>query len=185
MTRRIPGWTVLSSATIAGCLALMVTTMPAVAQEDTAAAVHGSIDECVTVVVGSDDTGPGGSAMTSGQVWQCQGSSDDERLTGTIEVLFNIARWTDVGAIQWGYARISNDEGSWSGTWSSNVQADGEQVILAWYVGEGAYEGWSYVETQQGDYQQPREVFGIAYPGVPPPNVSIELPAEMSLQDPE
>ena len=168
-----------SRAAIVGSLMLLATAVPVVAQVDTAAAVRGSIEECVTVTIGTDSTGPGAAAMTTGQVWKCGISSDDERLSGTMDISYNIMGWSDVGAVQWGYARISNDEGSWRGTWSSNVQPDGKQVILGWYTGEGAYEGWSYVETQQGDYQQPRETFGIVYPGAPPPNVVIELPAEL------
>jgi hypothetical protein len=146
---------------------------PATAQIETATAVSGTIDECLTVAIGSDTTGPGASAMTTDQVWKCQGTSSDPRLSGEIDLVYNIMGWSGTGAVQWGFARISNDDGSWNGTWSSNVQEGGDQVILGWYTGDGAYEGWSYVETQVGEFQQSRETFGIVYPGPPPPTVVI------------
>ena len=173
-TTRIP-WRVLtlSGATLASAALVLALTAPAVAQVDTASAVNGAINECLVIAIGTDDTGPGASATTTDQVWKCQGQAGDERLSGDIDLVYNIAGWSGTGAVQWGYARISNDEGTWNGTWSSNVQEGGEQVILGWYEGTGAYEGWTYVETQYGEYQQPRETFGIVYPGTPPPTVVI------------
>jgi len=162
-----------SSLAIAAGALIAVTAVPAAAQVDTASAVNGAIRDCLVIVVGTDDTGPGASATTTDQVWKCQGEADDERLNGDIDLVYNIAGWSGTGAIQWGYARISNDQGTWNGTWSSNIQEGGEQLILGWYEGTGAYEGWSYVETQHGQYQQPRETFGIVYPGPLPPTVVI------------
>jgi hypothetical protein len=173
-TRRFHSRVLASSgAAIIGAALILATAAPVTAQVDTASAVRGSVKECLTIAFGTDDTGPGASAATTNEVWKCQVESDDERLNGEIDLLYNIAGWSDVGAIQWGYARISNDEGTWNGTWSSTVQEGGEQVILGWYEGTGAYEGWSYTETQQGEYQQSRETFGIVYPGTPPPTVVI------------
>lgn len=162
-----------SSALVAGALALAAA-VPVAAQEvPTASAVYGTIDECLTIVVGSDGTGPGASAATVDQVWKCQGETDDERLNGEIDIIYNIAGWSGTGAIQWGWARITNEGGTWDGVWSSTVEEGGEQVILSWYQGTGEYEGWSYTETQKGEYQQARETFGIVYPGSPPPTVVI------------
>jgi hypothetical protein len=164
--------TAIPAAALAAVL-LISLSYPVVAQIDTASAVNGTIDECLTIVVGTDGTGPGASAMTTDQAWKCRGTSSDPRLSGEIDLIYNIMGWSGTGAVQWGYARISNEEGSWNGNWSSNVQDGGDQIILGWYVGASAYEGWSYVETQVGEFQQPRETFGIVYPGPPPPTVVI------------
>jgi len=163
----------LSGTALMSAALVLVAAAPGAAQVDTASPVNGVIDGCLVIAVGTDGTGPGASATTTDQAWKCRGETDDERLNGDIDLIYNIAGWSGTGAVQWGYARISNDEGSWHGTWSSNVQEGGEQVILGWYEGTGAYEGWSYVETQYGEYQQPRETFGIVYPGTPPPTVVI------------
>ncbi len=157
-------------AAIAGAALILATAAPVVAQVDPASAVQGTIDKCQTIAFGSDGTGPGGSASSANQVWKCAGSADDERLDGDIDLVYNIAAWSGVGAIEWGYAQIRNDGGTWDGT----VNEGREQIVMAWYVGTGDCEGWTYVETQYGDYQRPRETFGIVYPGDPPPSVVIE-----------
>jgi hypothetical protein len=171
--RRSKGLALVAAAAMA-----LAAAAPVAAQEDTAAAVSGTIEECLVIAQGTTTTGPAGSAETINQVWECMGQADDERLSGTISIVYNVAGWTDVGAVQWGWARIENDGGYWEGSWSSNVQADGEQVILGWYQGGGGYEGWSYVETQYGEYQQPRETFGIVYPADLPPNIVLVPPEE-------
>lgn len=168
-----------AAVALAGAALVVVGIGPAVAQAPTASAVDGRIDECLVINVGSAGTGVGGSASVVNQVWKCQGSSDDAWLEGDIDIVYNASEWSGVGAVQWGWARITNDEGSWDGVWSSNVREDGEQIVLAWYQGSGAYEGWSYVETQLGQYQEPRDTFGILYPGDPPPSVVI-TPLEQS-----
>ena len=163
--------TMLAAAVLGAALA------PAAAQVDTASATQGTIEGCQAIAVGSDGTGPGASAASVNQVWKCQGNASDERLQGDIDLVYNVAGWTDVGAIEWGWASITNDGGSWKGTWSSTVNPAGEQVIMAWYVGEGGYEGWTYVETQYGEYQADRNTFGIVYPGDLPPNM-VSVPLE-------
>ena len=169
-TRAVRG-RALSGALLAGALVL-ATVAPAAAQ-DTASAVKGIIDDCLTITQGTTTTGPGASAVTINQIWECNGETDDERLNGKVRLVYNIAGWTDVGAIQYGWITVENDGGSWNGAWSATVRESGEQTILAWYEGTGDYEGWSYIETQNGDYQQERETFGIVYPGSLPPNIEI------------
>lgn len=159
---------------VAGATLVLAMAVPVAAQVDTASATTGTIESCQSITVGSDGTGPGASAASVNQFWKCAGNATDERLQGDIDLVYNVAAWSDVGGIEWGYARISNEGGSWEGTWSSTVSEDSDQVIMAWYVGAGDYEGWTYVETQQGQYQADRETFGIIYPGDPPPTIVIE-----------
>lgn len=163
----------ITTLAVSGALALAMA-IPATAQVDTASAVNGTIEECLTITQGTTTTGPGASAVTINQVWGCNGQADDERLSGDVRLVYNIASWSDVGAIQYGWVTIQNEGGTWDGAWSATVQEGGEQVILAWYNGTGEYDGWSYIETQYGDYQQPRETFGIVYPGSLPPNIAIQ-----------
>ena len=159
---------------VAGAVLTLAMAAPAAAQVDAASAVRGTIDECLTITQGTTTTGPGASAVTINQAWGCVGETDDERLSGDVSLVYNIAGWSDVGAIQYGWVSIQNEGGSWDGAWSATVREGGEQVIMAWYEGTGEYEGWSYIETQYGDYQQPRETFGIVYPGSLPPNIAIQ-----------
>lgn len=163
---------------VAGAGLALAMAGPAAAQDEPASAVTGSIEGCVTIAQGTDTSGPAASAVTINQVWECEGQTDDERLNGTVNLIYNIAGWTGVGAVQWGWARIENENGHWEGSWSANVQEGGEQVIMAWYKGFGDYDGWSYVETQYGDYQQPRETFGIVYSAGLPPNIVLVPPEE-------
>ncbi len=161
--------------TMLGAAALALSAVaPAAAQVDTASATNGTIEACQSITVGSGGTGPGASAASTGQFWKCTGNASDERLQGDIDLIYNVAGWTGVGAIEWGRARISNESGTWDGTWTSTVGEGQLQVIMAWYTGTGDYEGWTYVETQAGEYQADRETFGIVYPGDPPPVVVIE-----------
>jgi len=163
-----------SVTAVAGAALLVMAAAPVAAQVDTASATNGTIEACQSITVGTDGTGPGASAASTGQFWKCTGNASDERLQGDIDLIYNVAGWTGVGAIEWGWARISNDGGSWDGTWTSTVGEGQDQVIMAWYKGTGDYEGWTYVETQSGEYQADRETFGIVYPGAPPPVVVIE-----------
>ena len=165
-------------AVVAGTGLALAMAAPAAAQDEPASAVTGSIEGCVTIAQGTDTTGPAASAVTINQVWECESQTDDERLNGKVNLIYNIAGWTGVGAVQWGWARIENENGHWEGSWSANVQEGGEQVIMAWYKGFGDYDGWSYVETQYGDYQQPRETFGIVYSAGLPPNIVLVPPEE-------
>lgn len=173
--------TAFGAMALAGGL-MVASAGPAGAQEMTVATpVESTISGCLTIAIGTVTTGPGGSDATVNQVWKCQVEADDERLSGDLDLVFNILGWSGTGAIQWGWARITNDGGTWDGVWSSTVRTDGEQVILAWYEGGGAYEGWSYTESQQGDYQQERTGFGIVYPGELPPTVVITPPEEVDV----
>jgi hypothetical protein len=165
-------------ALLTGAVLALTAAAPASAQVETASAVNGTIEDCLVIAQGTTTTGPAASAVTINQVWECRGETSDERLNGTVRLVYNIAGWTDVGAIQWGWARIENEAGYWEGSWSSNVQEGGDQVILGWYQGHEAYKGWTYVETQYGLYQEPRETFGIVYPAGPPPNIVLVPPEE-------
>lgn len=108
--------------------------------------------------------------------------ANDPRVSGTVTGTWNSDRWgvQDDGAlVQWGDVVLSNDDGTWEGSYTGAYASDyGGDILTRWAVGTGAYEGLTFyfwLDAPDGSMSGPW--YGLIYPGEPPPSVQLATPA--------
>jgi hypothetical protein len=81
---------------------------------------------------------------------------DDPRISGAWELTISIDEFPQPGTderveVHWGEFTITNDDGSWSGTWKSTYDSEQPtEVLLYELTGAGAYEGLSALLAPTG-----------------------------------
>jgi hypothetical protein len=108
-------------------------------------------------------------------------TSNDARVSGTVEGSWNSDRWGESAAngaiVQWGTSRLTNDGGSWQAPYSGIYTSETGDIITRWYTGSGGYEGLAFYMWIAGssvfDWQ------GLIFPGTPPP-LSTSTPTNAS-----
>lgn len=159
-----------TEAVIALCLASWA--LPALAQETSPTPVHDAAPALVTGIehcsidTGTTDTGADGVMHYRGGRATCTHEADDPRVSGAVDYTWDADLWP-AGGVQWGAGTISNDGGTWEGTYSG-VVSDPTQgdAITFWLKGAGDYAGLSYYYRVTGS--GPWEVTGLIFPGDPP-----------------
>ena len=123
------------------------------------------------VTWGTTTTGADGTAHVRGGLVQCTHASNDPRVSGTEESSFNGDGWANAAIVLWGTSRITNQGGTWEGTYTgANSDATGD-IVIWWFKGTGEYAGLSYV---MWEHLAPAEVAwtypveGMIFPGEPP-----------------
>jgi hypothetical protein len=97
--------------------------------------------------------------------------TNDPRVTGTDVTDLNMDGWEQPwhgAAIQWGSARLTNPEGSWTGTSSGVFDSVHGDAFVAWFTGGGAYAGLTYFVLGTGAGGGAIKLQGLIYPGTPP-----------------
>jgi hypothetical protein len=104
--------------------------------------------------------------------------ANDPRVSGTLTGSWNSDRWgvlEDGALVQWGDVVLTNDDGTWEGSFAGAYASDyGGDILTRWTVGTGAYEGLTFLfwlDTPNGSFTGPW--YGLIYPGEPPPNVRL------------
>lgn len=105
-------------------------------------------------------------------------TSNDARVSGTVEGSWNSDRWGESAAngaiVQWGTSRLTNEGGSWQAPYSGIYTSETGDIITRWYTGTGAYEGLTFYMWIAGsrdfDWQ------GLIFPGTPPTSSTSSLP---------
>jgi hypothetical protein len=125
-----------------------------------AAYVHG--DRVTTECCGPEDNetfdDEGNRLTMRGMVSSGTMEMDDPRISGSWEMTWNVDEFpqpdTDERVeVLWGEMTISNEEGGWSGTWSStydSAQPEETNLMLYELTGTGAYEGLSALLSPTG-----------------------------------
>jgi hypothetical protein len=96
---------------------------------------------------------------------------NDPRVSGTDVGELNMDAWgspSDGAAIQEGSARLTNDEGSWEGTYTGVYDSVHGDTFVAWHTGSGAYAGLTYLFLGPGTSGDTIKLRGLIYPGTPP-----------------
>jgi hypothetical protein len=108
--------------------------------------------------------------------------ANDPRVSGTLTGTWNSDRWgvlEDGALVQWGDVVLTNDEGTWEGSFTGAYASDyGGDILTRWHVGTGAYEGLTFyfwMDTPDGSFAGPW--YGLIYPGDPPPTVQLSTPS--------
>jgi hypothetical protein len=108
--------------------------------------------------------------------------ANDPRVSGTLTGTWNSDRWgvyQDGALVQWGDVVLTNDDGTWEGSFAGAYASDyGGDLLTRWTVGTGAYEGLTFffwLDTPDGSSSGPW--YGLIYPGEPPPNVQLATPS--------
>jgi hypothetical protein len=120
---------------------------------------------------GTTTTGADGTSHMRGGVVECIHTSNDDRVSGNETSSFNGDGWANAAMVLFGASRITNEGGSWEGTYSgANSDSTGD-IVLWWFKGTGGYAGLSYV---MWEHLSPAEVAwsypveGMIFPGEPP-----------------
>jgi hypothetical protein len=123
----------------------------------------------------------GTSTLSSGSSPAGDDSMSDPRVSGHANLINNyLIGDVDNTGVQWGQYRLANDDGGWEGEWigfyDSTTIDDlaGIENAMAWAIGTGDYEGWSYVANYTGD-PLALDVRGLLYQGDIPPTVALGL----------
>jgi hypothetical protein len=119
----------------------------------------------------------GGTATLVGDVWQYRDSAitsdatrSDPRVGGRGSARLDNDVYGTVGP-QWGTSELENAGGAWTGTLAGGLWdwdlALARSDLTYWFVGSGAYAGWTYYQHVRttGDSEV---VEGIIFPGPPP-----------------
>jgi hypothetical protein len=133
-------------------------------------------------------TGPdaSGTSRVRDGGFTCTDEMNDPRVSGTTQGEWLMDGWgggpNGPGAlVQWSRRmELSNDGGTWAGTYAGfAVPGIGDKIAI-WYKGEGGYAGLSYVqwiEAAPGQVLGGTPVIGLIYPGDVPPTVTEAIPA--------
>ena len=105
--------------------------------------------------------------------------TDDPRLNGVYEVTVKLDEFPQLDTderveVAWGDLTITNDEGTWSGTWTStydSAASDETELTLYELTGAGAYDGLSVLLSPTGSGTDwPRlPMAGAIFPSPLPP----------------
>ncbi|MBI1377380.1 MAG: hypothetical protein GC157_07855 [Frankiales bacterium] len=101
--------------------------------------------------------------------------SDDPRVAGTVTGTWNSDRWgsgPDDGAlVQWGESTLTNDGGTWVGSWAGTMASPVGDMVSRWWRGTGQYEGLTFFFWMKAkDITDPTSTWdGVVYTGDPPP----------------
>ena len=96
--------------------------------------------------------------------------SNDPRAAGTVTGTWHSDRWgtpANAAIIQWGEATITNENGTWEGSYNGFWTSSVGDVITRWWQGTGDYEGLTFYMAATGFSDW--EWVGLIYPGDPPP----------------
>jgi hypothetical protein len=89
-----------------------------------------------------------------GGTLECAETTNDARVSGRSVWGVNMDRWgtgpRNAAMVQWGSVRITNDGGSWEGTYTGTYDPDRGDTIVAWMKGSGGYAGLVYFELVTG-----------------------------------
>lgn len=113
--------------------------------------------------------------------------ASDPRVIGRGTITLNVDAYADEGGalgarqIRFGTMRLENEDGAWEGRFAGRL-SNGRFIQTYWLVGEGAYNGLTYVVTAGGDGPVWASE-GLIYPGDPPTSatrgaVEGDLPGE-------
>ena len=144
-----------------------------------AAYVHGTmtgVECCGDEVETFDDEG--NRLTLRGMASSGRISMDDPRLSGDWEYTNNVDEFPQPGTderveVGWGTLTITNEDGSWSGTWTStddSAATDGAPVAQYELTGDGAYAGLSAIFRDTSWDWPTWAVAGAVYPGPLPPD---------------
>ncbi len=145
-----------------------------------AAYVHGTMVElecCGDEVETFDDAG--NRLTLRGSASSGTMRMDDPRLSGDWEGTVNVDEFPqlDTGErveVQWGGLTITNDDGTWAGTWTSTYDSAAvteTELIQYELTGDGAYAGLSAVlSITGGEWPAPSTIAGAVFPGPLPPD---------------
>jgi hypothetical protein len=154
-----------AAAAAVACLALGLPSATAQDEPEPADAVWvtGTATPGVLVEAGTR-TEIGDITQTRGEVFNDTMAMSDPRVSGTGTGTWNQDAYPGDVGISWGTYRLENQDGAWSGTFTS---ADGPTAMASGFlVGEGGYEGLTFYWHQ--DVGEAITVVGIIFPGGPP-----------------
>jgi hypothetical protein len=135
-----------------------------------AALVAGTMTFTVSegTVTTNDD---GSSESRDGSVTE-EFTSADARVAGTATETWETDRWgqsaSDGALVQWGTGELTNDGGSWEGTYSGIYSTETGDVLYRWWTGGGDYEGLTFFTWITDSTTSTWEWSGLIYPGTPP-----------------
>jgi hypothetical protein len=95
-------------------------------------------------------TQTGGVTRSRGGRLDCDTTSIDARLAGTMSIFWSIDRRADGTGEAWGETTLRTGDGRWSGPFSGSVDPDGTQHLTGALFGADAYSGEHLVFTQVG-----------------------------------
>lgn len=132
--------------------------------------------DCNTVVkAGTEPTPPPYSLI--GQVVSCIGTASDPRVSGSGNVVLNIAGWDPAlgyNAVAWVYQEIKGPDGTWAGRSYAIYDNDGIVHGFGLFVGGGAYKGLIYaVSTTIPAGTASLRMYGVIQPGAPLPGFPV------------
>lgn len=148
--------------TPAGALASPAATAASEAISRDAAIFDGSItrsEQTGFAEYAADD----GTLLSEGEQWLMELATDDPRLSGTFQIVWNMATHDNVFNVVTARGRIDNEHGSWIGTERGYDHPAHGWQWQGQYGGQGAYEGLTTLLFWQGD-----DVHGIVFPGEMP-----------------
>jgi len=94
--------------------------------------------------------------------------SNDPRVTGSVTGTWQADTWgsADNGSlVQWGTDVLTNNGGTWEGTFTGIYTSETADMISWWFVGTGAYDGLTFyllMTDLEGEWT------GLIFPGTPP-----------------
>ena len=156
-----------AGAVIVVCLALG---LPALAQEATIPPGPVAVDvaHACRLTTGYSTTYEDGVELLRDGVISCDVTADDARLTGPLTVEID-CDCTVVGCACWGASDgPQNEDGGWVGYMVSAEPSSAAPANVWVSDGTGAYEGWTWVETQQPTGDMVYEGTAMLYQGAPP-----------------
>lgn len=119
-----------------------------------------------------DTTLVGGVLQTRGTVLVTVEEASDPRASGRATIRLDVDTYPDAAGtpiglqVRFGWMRLENAAGAWEGRFTGRLTSRGFTQTY-WLIGEGAYEGLTYVVAAGGNGPVWQSA-GLIYPGRPP-----------------
>jgi hypothetical protein len=91
-----------------------------------------------------------GVTLVRDQAIDCVKTMTDPRVSGTSHIQYNHDDHGAAGVTFWGTEEIIGPDGTWRGTFMGVIDASGNAGGIAVKEGTGAYSGWTFIDTPQG-----------------------------------